>query len=411
LERAADFLSAVAEPAKAAGHSICKPVRLTKAVIERAPLPATGYYLLRDSGQRGLAIRITAGGSKSFVYDGRLGGVQKRITLKAANVEQARREVQKLRGGNETPMSKRAPILEDFFATYLERHARPNKKSWAQDKELFKSVRPTAWLKRRLSAITTGEISEWHDRMGRERGRVRANRGLTLLRTMYNKAREWRIFHDSNPCDGIKLFKERSRTRFLNADELRRLNAALLEELNPYWRGFFQLSYLLGTRKSELLGSRWERVDFNAMTLTLPDTKSGEDTILPLSAAEAEILRALPSREKSEWLFPGVGASGHLREAKSAWKRLTKRAELEGVRIHDLRRTTGSWLAMAGHGLPLIGKALGHVGHDSTEVYARLQLEPVRAAKEALSRLMLEAADTAAVPAGVEVDGGRHGGA
>jgi hypothetical protein len=61
--------------------------------------------------------------------------------------------------------------------------------------------------------------------------------------------------------------------------------------------------------------------------------------------------------------------------------------------------------------LPLIGKALGHVGHDSTEVYARLQLEPVRAAKEALSRLMLEAAGTAAVPAGVEVDGGRHGGA
>jgi integrase len=255
---------------------------------------------------------------------------------------------------------------------------------------------PTAWLKRRLSAIPTGEISEWHDRMGRERGHVRANRGLTLLRTMYNKAREWRTFHDSNPCDGIKLFKERSRTRFLNADELRRLNTALLEELNPYWKAFFQLSYLTGARKSELLGSRWEHVDFNAMTLTLPDTKSGEDTLLPLSRAEAEILHSLPSRGNSPWLFPGIGKAGHLREAKSAWKRLIARAKLEGVRIHDLRRTTGSWMAMAGHGLPLIGKALGHTSTDSTEVYARLQLAPVRAAKEALSRLMLEAADSAA---------------
>ncbi len=371
-----------------------RTTRLTKAIIDRALLPSTGFYLLRDSGQRGLAVCVTAHGSKSFVYDGRLGGVQKRITLKPkpANVEQARRAVAALRGENETPTSKRAPFLEEFFQTYIERHAQPNKKSWKQDEELFKSVMPAAWLKRRLSAITTGEISEWHDRMGRERGHVRANRGLTLLRTLYNKGREWRIFHDANPCDGIKLFKERSRTRFLNADELRRLNTALIAEPSPYWRAFFQLSYLLGTRKSELLGARWQHVDFNAMTLTLPDTKSGEDTLLPLTGAEVEILRSLPSRETSEWLFPGVGASGHMREAKSAWKRLTRCAGLEGVRIHDLRRTTGSWMAMAGHGLPLIGKALGHTSTDSTEVYARLQLAPVRAAKEALSRIMLQAA-------------------
>src|SRR5262249_14624349 len=156
-------------------------------------------------------------------------------------------------------------------------------------------------------AITTREISEWHDRMGRERGQVRANRGLTLLRTLYNKAREWRVFTDPNPCDGVKLNKEKSRTRFLNAAELARVNAALLEETNPYWIAFFQLSYLLGTRKSELLRAQWRHVDLDARTLTLPDTKSGEDTMLPLSAAEAEIIAALPSRDKSEWLFPGTG--------------------------------------------------------------------------------------------------------
>ena len=58
-------------------------------------------------------------------------------------------------------------------------------------------------------------------------------------------------------------------------------------------------------------------------------------------------------------------------------------------------------MAMAGHGLPLIGKALGHTSNESTQVYARLQLEPVRAAKQALSRIML-AGDSTVPPIGVD---------
>ena len=72
------------------------------------------------------------------------------------------------------------------------------------------------------------------------------------------------------------------------------------------------------------------------------------------------------------------------------WKRIRQAAKLKDVRIHDLRRTVGSWMVAAGASLPLIGKTLNHQNVSTTQVYARLQIEPVRQALEANAQRMLE---------------------
>jgi integrase len=115
-----------------------------------------------------------------------------------------------------------------------------------------------------------------------------------------------------------------------------------------------------------------------------------------------ELLRGLPSYQPREtlepggsglprWVFPGRGKSGHLEDAKHPWQRIRERAGVPDVRIHDLRRTLGSWLAASGYSLPLIGRALNHSNVATTQVYARLSLDPVRDALERNAALMLAA--------------------
>jgi hypothetical protein len=84
------------------------------------------------------------------------------------------------------------------------------------------------------------------------------------------------------------------------------------------------------------------------------------------------------------------GALWPSRGTKKAWQRIRDRANTKDVRIHDLRRTVGSWLAASGYGLPMIGRVLNHSQPSATAVYARLDLEPVRRALEANAQTMLE---------------------
>jgi integrase len=134
--------------------------------------------------------------------------------------------------------------------------------------------------------------------------------------------------------------------------------------------------------------ARWAVIDFAQAVWRIPNTKSGRPHLLPLPRAAVQILEKLPSRNNSEWLFPGDKTNASVTEPSKAWQRIRKRAGLNGddsvpnsaVRQHDLRRTLGSWLAASGYSLPLIGRALNHANVSTTAIYARLDLDPVRRA-------------------------------
>ena len=139
----------------------------------------------------------------------------------------------------------------------------------------------------------------------------------TVLSLYCARCSTWRatgaISKGANPAARIKFYHEEKRDRFLSPEELRRVNSALVDEPNPYWRGYFPLSLLLGTRRSQLLSARWSDMDLEQKTWRIPSTKAGRPHLLPLPNAAVEILKTLP--RSSEYVFPGKGASGHLTEA------------------------------------------------------------------------------------------------
>jgi len=96
-------------------------------------------------------------------------------------------------------------------------------------------------------------------------------------------------------------------------------------------------------------------------------------------------------REGNPWVFPSSGKSGHVTDLKKRWHALLERAGIEDLHIHDLRRTLGSWQAAQGSSLLVIGKSLGHKSTAATQIYARLNLDPVRASVEAATRAMIVA--------------------
>ncbi len=120
-------------------------------------------------------------------------------------------------------------------------------------------------------------------------------------------------------------------------------------------------------------------------------TKGGEPHTAALSSEAVSVLAARKARATGPWVFPGPGKSGHYMEPKRAWGSFLERARIDDLRIHDLRRTLGSWQAATGASLPIIGKTLAHKNVSTTAIYARLNLDPVRQAVDVATKAMLAA--------------------
>ncbi len=140
---------------------------------------------------------------------------------------------------------------------------------------------------------------------------------------------------------------------------------------------------------------RWEELDLSRNVWRIPDTKNGKPVTVPLVPFAISLLEDLrKANSSSEWVFPSpTSATGHLVEPRKAWERILARSGIDNARIHDLRRTMGSWQAITGASMQVIGKSLGHKSQQATAIYARLSLDPVRAAMEKATNAMLGVKD------------------
>ena len=101
--------------------------------------------------------------------------------------------------------------------------------------------------------------------------------------------------------------------------------------------------------------------------------------MVPLSNAAVSVLSALPRPEDSPWVISGKNPGAHLTDLQKPWRRIRARAELDEVRIHDLRHSFASRALALGESLPMIGKLLGHTQVQTTARYAHLANESVKA--------------------------------
>jgi integrase len=377
---------------------------LTRRAAEAArPDPNRREYYLWDDEVRGFGLRVGASGTKTWVFQAAAGGAApRRMSLgpyPAVEPGAARARAAAARGaiaagadpftaGAKPSQKKKIVTLAEFIPLYLA-HAKGHKRSWAKDEKELTRYLPPEWKARPLDSFTPTDMVSLHTTLG-GRGHYVANGFLRLLRSMFNRARDWGHLPEAalNPCRKVEWFKEHPRERFLTLDELDRLMAALdAEETEPLWRHYFLLCLLTSQRRSEVAGMRWDELDLDAAVWTIPAsrTKAARATRVPLTAQVLETLRT--RRAQGEFVFPSPRVRGApIREPKGAWQKILVRAGMRpgDVRIHDLRRTGGSYLAAAGVGLPLIGKLLNHSRPETTAIYSRLDLEPVRAAQQQL---------------------------
>jgi integrase len=371
-------------------------MKLTKRLIDAATYTGKGNArcVLWDTEVPGFGCRIFPSGKKSFILSYRAGtrkrlltiGTYGVLTLDQARIK-ARAELAKVETEGADPLESRqqdaqGETVKDLCAAYMDRHGNAKKSGSADQRRITQHILP-AWGRLKARAIKRADVAALHRKIG-TRTPYEANRTLALLSKMFELADRWGFVPEGhpNPARGIDRFREEQRDRWVTPEELPRLAQAINEEPNESARFALWLYLLTGARKTELLTARWEHIDWTRAELKLPDTKAGRVHYLPLSAPALALLREVPKVESNPFVLPGKLPGAHLVNVSKPWNRVRAAAGVEDVRLHDLRRTVGSWLAQAGNSLHLIGRVLNHSNQSTTAVYARFGEDSVRAALE-----------------------------
>ena len=347
--------------------------RLTKSVVDRV-VPEGSWTWLGDEEVPGFGLRVYPSGRKVFHLRYRTRHGRQRmlklgeygvLTVQEARGQARKIKVRVLEGRDpiaETDKARRDRTVAEFGEVYLERHAKPRKKTWMKDAQrLRRHVYPRLG-NLRLTEVTRADVVSLHSDIGKTTP-VEANRVHELVRGLFERAREFGYFPEDSPNPAIRIrrFRERARDRWLDRDEVERLLQATDQEEDPYIRAVVPLLLLTGMRKGELLGARWSDVALDRGEIRLPDTKAGESQVRLLSEPAKRILRELPRQKESDWLFPSPHEPRKPRRyIQKPWERIRKRAEVENVTLHDLRRTAGSWMIQKGVPIEVVQQLLGH---------------------------------------------------
>jgi integrase len=374
--------------------------KLTKRTIDAIPSPAgEERVVIHDSEVKGFSIRISRGARVFYLYRW-IGGRPQRIrlgTYPELAPEAARRLAEKSNGevaqGKDLAAERRRrrqpnrtdPTLGELLTHTLEHHWKPTARTWKEQKRLFDTYTPKSWTARRLSSIAKVDVLERHRLVGKEHGAYTANRWRGVLHRLFEVAIEDFDFAGGNAVRKVKPFGEQERERFVTEQELPLLFDAIDAAEDVRIADFLRLALLTGARKGALLRMRFADVDLARAVWTIPaaDSKNGQPIHVPLVPDAVEIIRSRRIAAKGrEYVFPGRHGKGFLSDPTKPIAKVFKAAGLKDVRLHDLRRTYGSWQAANGSSELLIGKSLGHRNSAATKVYARLTLDPVRQSVE-----------------------------
>jgi integrase len=273
--------------------------------------------------------------------------------------------------------------MGEVLAHTVEHHWKPRCRTWAHIERLFEANSPK-WKSRKMSSFTKLDILEMHRKLGKDNGPYLANRWRAVIHRLFEVAIEDFDFAGGNPVRNVKRFPEQERERFVTPDELPRLFDAI-DAADKDIADFLRLALLTGARKTAIMRMRFADVDLGraVWSITSNDSKNKAPIHIPLVPEAVAVIKSrLDTANGHEYVFPGKGGNGHVKDIRKPLAKVFTAAGFSDVRLHDLRRTFGSWQAAQGSSELLIGKSLGHRNTRSTQVYARLQLDPVRQSVE-----------------------------
>lgn len=369
--------------------------RITDKLVKTLEPPEAGNRITYDTDLKGFGVRITAAGAKAFVLNYRSAGRERRITIGSYpdwSVMAAREEAKELKrriDRGEDPLGKRieareAPTVNDLWKAYEEKHL-PNKRprSAADDRSMWQTYILPRLGSEKVADVTSEDVDALHACIS-ETKPVRANRVIEVLKTAMNLAVRWK-WRTDNPAKGVRQNIEEARERYLSPKEMAALSEAM--DIHPEKTSCdaIRLLLLTGARKTEVLAASWDMFDLENSIWIKPSAHTKQKKIhrAPLSSAAVELLCRIKSENADPvYVFPGRAPGKPLTDIKRTWAALCAEAKLKNTRIHDLRHTFASLLASNNLGLPIIGALLGHTQAQTTQRYAHLFDNPLRAAAD-----------------------------
>jgi integrase len=353
------------------------------------------YY---DPTVAGFVLEVRASGSKSYGlrYRDANGRQRQYLVGNAADLsfDKAKREAQRVRSRvtvGEYPCEERKakraiPTVALLAERYLE-HARSRKRSHDIDERYMRNHIVPRFGKLRITDVTQADVVAWLDAKVKEQGYAQAtvNRLQVIFCLMYKLAKRWQVpGSEHNPLTGLSLPNPNNeRERFLTQEEVQRLKTAVEASANTQLKHIVALLLLTGARKRELLEARWEHIDLERRTWTIPMSKSGKARRVPLSAAAVDELGAMPRWPGCPYVVPNPKTKKPYTSIFNAWDTARRLAGLPDVRVHDLRHSCASNLVNSGQSLYVVSRVLGHAQARTSERYAHLAQDTLVAAVDA----------------------------
>ena len=395
--------------------------KITKRVVDGIE-PREATYLVRDTDVKGYVLVMTPAGAKSYAVDYRAGSgrgsPKRRLTIgkhgspwtpETARAE-AKRFLAEVAAGRDPASARqedrKALTFDNLIALYLTEGISHKKASTlkADRGRIEHHLRPLlgklradrivrADVERMRNAVAAGKTAEkiMSGEKRRSGSMARGGQGVAaqcvaLASSVFAFAVERALCAD-NPARGVKKAPVRKVERFLSEAEIARLAEALDIEAqrsgNPYPSAAIKLLLLTGCRRGEIVNLYWDHVDFERECLRLPDSKTGAKVVY-LNAPARALLQELPRMADNRRVIPGMRADSASAAIDNSWSRVRSAAGLGDVRLHDLRHSFASVGAASGLSLPIIGALLGHKHAATTQRYAHLSADPLRAANDAV---------------------------
>jgi integrase len=285
---------------------------------------------------------------------------------------------------------KKVPTMEAFTRDSYLPFIKSYKKSWDTDEGLIRNHINPYFGKMHLDEIKQKDFIDFISKHSVTHKPGSVNRVIILMRYIMNCAKRWEIPNLSkNPTAGVPLREENNKIeRYLSADEANRLMDQLRSSPNKMLYYIIGMLILTGARKREVLDAKWEDFDIERQLWRIPISKSGKARHVPLSDGAISLLNQLPKLNGCHYVFANPATKLPYISIFSAWDSARKKAGLKDVRIHDLRHSFASFLVNSGRSLYEVQKILGHTQIKTTQRYAHLSQDSLKAAANEVGKII-----------------------